>query len=209
MKKIVIFDMDGTLVDSKKDLTITLNYVRKTRYNLEPVSEKFVTDAINSDGLNLAKLFYNTDHYTKEDSELFSQHYFEQCVKNTFIYDGILELLESLKQEGFLLAVATNASTRFAVKMLKYLEIFSFFEIVLGADKVENPKPASDLLDTILVHLNFNTLDDKAWMIGDSKKDMLSAENAQIESLFANWGFAQEGLSYDKIQHPQEILDFI
>ncbi|WP_434656861.1 HAD family hydrolase [Sulfurimonas sp. NW9] len=57
MKKIVIFDMDGTLIDSKKDITISVNYVRKTNHNLPPLSEEFIVDAINKEVRNLPKLF--------------------------------------------------------------------------------------------------------------------------------------------------------
>ena len=55
--KLVIFDMDGTLLDSKKDITISVNHIRKLHYNLEPLSEEFVVEAINMEVRNLPKLF--------------------------------------------------------------------------------------------------------------------------------------------------------
>ena len=61
--KLVIFDMDGTLIDSKKDITISINYVRDLKYNLGPISESFVVESINKEIRNLPKLFYNTDIY--------------------------------------------------------------------------------------------------------------------------------------------------
>ena len=63
MKKIVIFDMDGTLIDSKKDITISVNYVREKNHSLPPLSEEFIVNAINKKERNLAYLFYQTQTY--------------------------------------------------------------------------------------------------------------------------------------------------
>ena len=57
--KVIIFDMDGTLLDSKKDITISINYVRQKHYSLLPLSEDFIVQAINMEVRNLSKLFYS------------------------------------------------------------------------------------------------------------------------------------------------------
>jgi len=71
MQKIVIFDMDGTLIDSKKDITISINHIRHIHHNLAPLSEEFVVEAINMDVRNLPKLFYETEVYEDKDKILF------------------------------------------------------------------------------------------------------------------------------------------
>jgi len=71
MQKIVIFDMDGTLIDSKKDITISVNYVRKVNHDLPQLSEEFIVESINKEVRNLPKLFYNTDIYEEKDRDVF------------------------------------------------------------------------------------------------------------------------------------------
>jgi len=209
MKKIVIFDMDGTLIDSKKDITISINYVRKVNHNLEPLSEEFVVKAINTQERNLAKLFYNTDTYETKDRVLFEKHYKEQCIENPYLYEGVLELLETLKADGVNLSVATNAPTLFAKTMLEHLEVASLFDVIIGADEVKESKPNPEMLLRILQHYNYDATKDEAWMVGDNSKDMLSAKNAGIKAIFAAWGFSAHGEHSLVVKEPKEILCLI
>ncbi len=207
--KVVIFDMDGTLLDSKKDITISVNHIRDLHYGLAPLSEEFVVEAINMEVRNLPKLFYGTQNYEDADRVVFEQHYYKQCVKNPYLYDGVKELLEELVYSGVKLSVATNAPTIFAHRMLDSLGIDKMFDMIIGADRVKMSKPDPQMLYEILHHYNFNKSMHKAWMVGDNTKDMLSAQNAGIDSIFARWGFSPEGI-HDKIaEHPKEILDIV
>lgn len=207
--KVVIFDMDGTLLDSKKDITISVNHIRDLHYNLAPLSEEFIVESINMEVRNLPKLFYGTENYEDSDRVIFEQHYYKQCVQNPYLYDGIQELLEALISSGIKLSVATNAPTIFAHRMLNSLGIDKMFDVIIGADRVKMSKPDPQMLNDILDHYSFDKQMHKAWMIGDNSKDMLSAQNAGIDSVFARWGFSPEG-TYDKtVEHPKEILDIV
>jgi len=206
MKKIIIFDMDGTLIDSKKDITISINYVRKTNHNLPPLSEAFVVDAINKEVRNLPKLFYNTQMYEERDRKLFEHHYKKQCIVHSSLYDGVFELLLALKKQGVYLSVATNAPTIFAQTMLEHLEVAKFFDFIIGADKVAHSKPNPEMLLYILNRYNYDAAKDKACMVGDNSKDMKSAINAGVEAIFAAWGFSQYGEYSLVLKDPKEIL---
>lgn len=206
--KIVIFDMDGTLLDSQKDITISVNYVRKNNYALGPLSEKFIVDAINMERRNLPKLFYDTELYEKSAKDMFEAHYETQCIQNPYLYEGIFHTLQTLRLHDVKLSVATNAPTKFAQIMLTHLGVAEMFDVIIGADKVA-AKPDPQMLHHILNHYSFDKREHKAWMVGDNSKDMLSAKSAGIESMFATWGFSPDG-EYEILVHkPKEILSIV
>jgi len=209
MQNIVIFDMDGTLIDSKKDITISINHVRKEHYGLAPLSEDFIVEAINMEVRNLPKLFYETEIYAEKDRELFEAHYETQCVQNPYLYDGVKEMLQELHTNGVKLSVATNAPTKFAQKMLNHLQVSKLFDVIIGADKVSASKPDPSMLNIILASYNYNKHKDKAWMIGDNSKDMQSAKNANIQSIFVIWGFSSDSDFELTIERPSGILKVI
>jgi len=194
MQKIVIFDMDGTLIDSKKDITISVNHVRHVNHNLLPLSEDFIVHAINMHQRNLPKLFYETEVYEERDRVL---------------YDGVKELLFTLKENGIKMSVATNAPTLFAQMMLEHLQVAELFDLIVGADKVKASKPNPDMLHYILDFYAFEREKDKAWMIGDNSKDIESAQNAKIDALFAAWGFSASGTHDIVVKHPKEIISIV
>ena len=206
MQKIVIFDMDGTLIDSKKDITISINYVRKLNHNLPPLEEDFIVEVINREVRNLPKIFYETDIYEESDRVVFEEHYAQQCTQNPYLYKGISEMLEALERANVKLAVATNAPTPFAKIMLHSLGVKDKFGIIIGADKVSHSKPNPEMLFKILEFYNYDASSDKAWMIGDNSKDILSAQNAKIDSFFATWGFSPTTEFQNKIEKPEELL---
>lgn len=207
--KVVIFDMDGTLLDSQKDITISVNYVRQLNYKLAPLSESFIVKAINMEVRNLPKLFYGTEIYHDSDRDIFEEHYKMQCIQNPYLYDGIHETLHELVSSGVKISVATNAPTMFAQRMLGHLEVANFFDVIIGADKVSAAKPDPQMLQEILNHYSFDKSNDKAWMIGDNSKDMLSAENAGIDSIFATWGFSPNSTHDVVVNSPSDILRIV
>ncbi len=208
MKRIVIFDMDGTLIDSKKDITISVNFVRKINHNLPPLSEEFIVEAINKKERNLAKIFYNTDTYEERDRELFERHYKEQCIQNPYLFEGVQELLKTLKAHKVCMGVATNAPTPFAIAMLRHLKIASFFEKIVGADQAA-PKPDPQALQIILKACAYSKDHDKAWMVGDNPKDIQAAKNAGIEAIYALWGFQSECRHPIRAKHPSDIAKIV
>ncbi|QOP45538.1 HAD family hydrolase [Sulfurimonas paralvinellae] len=209
MQKIVIFDMDGTLIDSKKDMTISVNYVREHNHNLPPLSEKFIVDAINMHERNLAKLFYGTELYERRDKKLFEKHYKEQCIEHPYLYDGVADMLVTLKENGVKMSVATNAPTLFAQTMLEHLSVDKLFDLIIGADKVKASKPNPDMIHAILEYYQYESETDRAWMVGDNSKDIESAKNSGIEAIFAAWGFSANGTHTVVIKDPKEILDIV
>jgi phosphoglycolate phosphatase len=209
MQKIVIFDMDGTLIDSKKDITISVNHVRKVHHKLPPLSEEFIVEAINMHERNLPYLFYKTKTYEQRDRDLFEKHYKEQCIKNPYLYEGVEEMLHTLKANGVKLSVATNAPSLFARTMLEHLNVADLFDEIMGADRVKASKPNPDMIEAILAFYSYNQERDRAWMVGDNSKDMESAQRAGIEAIFVTWGFSSDGEYSTVVKTPKEILDIV
>ena len=209
MKKIVIFDMDGTLIDSKKDITISVNHVREVNHQLPPLSEEFIVESINKEVRNLPKLFYNTELYEQRDKELFEKHYKQQCIEHPYLYEGVREILETLYSSGVKLSVATNAPTKFATTMLEHLDVDNMFDMIVGADKVQASKPNPEMLHKILDFYHYKEGKDKAWMVGDNSKDMLSAKNANIDAIFAAWGFSAHGTHSVIAKSPAEVVNIV
>ena len=201
--------MDGTLIDSKKDITISVNYIRELHYNLPPLSEEFIVEAINMEVRNLPKLFYGTELYEEKDRDVFEIHYAMQCTQNPYLYDGIEDLLHKLVTSGAKVSVATNAPTPFAIRMLKSLHVEHFFDVIIGADEVKLSKPNPEMLNKILDFYEFDKEKDSAWMVGDNSKDMLSAKNAGIASMFATWGFSPHSDDKVIVNHPKEVSDIV
>lgn len=209
MSKIVIFDMDGTLINSSRDITLSINHVRLMCYSLPPLMEQFVIDSINAHDRNLASLFYHTDVYEDTAKELFESHYYDQCIQNVHAYADIIDTLTHLSNHGCLLSVATNAPSIFAKRMLTHLGIAEYFSCIIGADNVEQPKPNPQMIEVILDYHGYDAYSDQAWMIGDNSKDMQAAKSANVGTIFAAWGFSDRGEGDYIAYTPLEIKSII
>ena len=204
--RIVIFDMDGTLIDSATDITITINHIRSLKH-LEPVESRQVVEAINSGRTNLAEFFYGTKTYEKRDRDLFETHYWDQCIQNVTVYPGVRELLTQLQANDVRLAVATNAATIFARKMLKHVGIHGFFEQILGSCDVKESKPHPEMIHKILRRFRFDTENYHVpAIVGDSHKDIGAAQQAKIHMIYARWGFPNDDVKdVTSARSPQEV----
>lgn len=187
MKPCVIFDMDGTLVDSSHGMTRSVNYVRKA-LGLDPIDVSMLTYYINTPGENLPKRFYGTEEYNPAHRELFKEHYIENCGKELQLYDGIKEVLDDLSSKANL-AVATNASDFFAKKMLVSTGIDQHFKLVVGANTLGISKPDPAMLLHITKEMGANN--DQTLLVGDSQKDEMAALNAKMKFIYVTWGYGE------------------
>ncbi len=183
--KCIIFDMDGTLIDSSGAMTQSVNYVRE-HLGLGPISKKALEYHINQPDQHLPKIFYNTEEYDPAHRELFREHYIQSTAQMIALYPDVQEMLHYLSQHA-VLAIATNASDFFARHMLEELKILEYFSAVVGANNVGEPKPSPLMLEHIMQTTCCsvpNTI-----LIGDSIKDERAAINAGIDFIFADWGY--------------------
>ncbi len=188
------FDLDGTLVDSIQDLANAANAMRE---NLgltalpQTTLESYVGDGMST----LVHRALTEDMNQEADADLwqkgftaFAQHYFQHIADYTRPYDGVIDGLKLLKQQSFPLVVITNKSERFAIELLKKLDLLDYFSLVLGGDSLPEKKP----LPTPLIHACevLNIQANELIMIGDSKNDILAAKAAGAIAVGVNYGYA-------------------
>ena len=204
MSRLIIFDMDGTVVDSGKVLVKTVNAVR-AHFDLDPMDAQVMLQALNDPDINSSRFFYNTPEFTPRQSEIFEQHYHQNCITQIQLYEGIKELLQRYS-DRYSYAVATNAYTSFALRMLEHLEVAPFFKKIVGADMVQNPKPHPQMLHLLMDELGYKK--EHAILIGDSLKDKRAALAAGIDYALVNWGFTRH-TDEPKLAHSAQCLDKI
>jgi len=207
---IIIFDLDGTLVDSGDNISAAINHTRAS-FGLLPLDRAFVLDNINRDDINAADVFYGTKSFTEEQRGIFEPYYYEICSENVRLYDKIDFFLDEFRTNGFKMAVATNGKTEFAKKILDSLGISGYFDAIIGADRVALPKPNPEMLLKALDEVGANG-DANVIMVGDSIKDVKAAKAIKIPSVVVEWGFGEDKPVGDKnLAHSGElnwIIDF-
>ncbi len=185
-KKSVIFDMDGTLVNSSITLVNAINYVREHLY-LPRLKSEDILSRVNDHSINPAQYFYKSKNFLPIHEKLFSEYYSAHHGKELELYDGIMDMILELKNREFKIAIATNAYRRSAIESLTHLGIVSHFDSVVCFDDVGLGKPAPDMLYKILEEFSIES--HEAIFVGDGERDKMAADNANIDFIMVNWGF--------------------
>ena len=197
--RLIMFDMDGTLIDSGLAITNTINYVR-VNLGFEKLEKDYILEKVNDPATNSAEFFYGTKEFTPQQTKLFEEYYNIHCLTDLAVYDGISKLIDDLSKD-FTLAVATNANSDYAHKMLNHVGLGHHFKTILGYDSVKNPKPHPEMVYKILdIH---NISSQNAQLIGDSHKDIMAATRAGVDSVLVNWGFSNH--KTDAIETVEEL----
>lgn len=215
MKKTVIFDLDGTLLNTLDDLADSTNYaLSKFGYPTRTIEEvrQFV-------GNGVAKLIEraipdgkNNPNFEKCLS-IFKENYAQNMYNKTAPYNGIIEMLSNLKSKGIKIAVVSNKFD-LAVKELckKYFE--GFIDFAAGENEAQGikKKPAPDTVISVLNEFNFASED--AVYVGDSDVDIMTAKNSKMPCISVTWGFRDEKFLLENgatilINAPSEIYNHL
>lgn len=186
--KAIVFDLDGTLLNTLEDLTDSVNAALK-EYGCPTKSIEQIRTYVGNGIRNLIKrsLEGGENHPDFENIFLaFRKHYKENCRNKTKPYDGITELLHILKEEGKKLAIVSNKAD-FAVKELNKYYFGEFGMEAIGEKEGIARKPAPDTVLEALQRLGVSA--DDAVYIGDSEVDIKTAANAKIPCISVLWGF--------------------
>ena len=215
MKNLVIFDLDGTLINSVKDLAVSTNYaLGELNFPTHPIENY---NLMIGNGIN--KLFeralpngQKTDENILRMREVFLKHYDQYNAVYTHPYNGIPELLEELQKKNILLAVASNKYQQATEKLVHYFFPDIEFAQVLGQRKEVPSKPDPAILFEIMKSTNMPA--HKILMVGYSNIDMETANRAQIDACGVSWGFRSiEELKSKNpkyiVNNPEEILTLV
>ena len=211
-KKLIIFDLDGTLIDTLSDIEHIFNYVL-IKNGLEKKSKNFYKKNIGNGLENLLRKCIPDNFMGDFDllSKSVRDRYKSQLNTKTEIYDGIILVLEYLKNNQVNMAVISNKLHSLAVKSVN--TYFNSYEMkVIGAEGGFPRKPIPDSTFHILQHFNCSSSD--ALFIGDSIIDIKTAQNANISSVGVLWGNGmEEDFKKQKsdfiLEKPQDLLSIL
>jgi phosphoglycolate phosphatase len=190
----LIFDLDGTLVDSRRDLSLAINRMRAD-YGWEALDVDQVVALVGegarvlvSQALRLHPAGKSVPESVDEAVERFFRHYDDVCLESTAPYHGVEQMLEDLS-EHFPMAIYTNKPERFTRKILKGLALERFFPRLLGGDSEgAGLKPESPGMRLLAEWLECPVA--ATMLVGDSSVDAATARASGCRFAFAEWGFA-------------------
>ncbi len=198
--RVLIFDLDGTLIDSKLDLALAVNATRAHR-RLAPLPHDQIYGYIGDGAAMLIRRSLG-DNAREEDVqqalEYFLKYYRAHMLDNTLPYPGVREGLERLA--GRAMAVLTNKPVRFSRAILEGLGLAPYFRYVYGGNSFERKKP--DPMGVEVLLRDFGAAPHEAMIVGDSEIDVLTARNAGAWACGVTYGLGSERLA----QHPPDLL---
>ncbi len=195
--------MDGTLVNSSLTIANAINYVRKN-LGFEPMEQEYILSLVNDHTINPAQTFYHAKVFDRDHEKWFSEYYTKNHENELVLYDGIKELLESLKNKGHDLAVATNAYRGSTIESLTHLEVYEHFDTIACYDDVNEGKPHPAMLHKILDELKHSS--HQALFIGDGPRDEIASKRAEIDYIMVDWGFTDHTDAVSSVDELHNLL---
>ncbi|MBI5281040.1 MAG: phosphoglycolate phosphatase [Candidatus Solibacter usitatus] len=191
---LVIFDLDGTLVDSVQDLCNAVNATREY-IGMTPLPQATVASYVGNGAPVLIRRAMGpgaTETVLEEALAYFLGYYREHMLDHTRPYPGVVEALESLHCAGHRMAVLTNKPERFSRDMCTGLGFGKYFFQVYGGNSFEQKKPDPIGIRTLTRECGAELA--VTWMVGDSATDVLTARNAGVRSVGVSYGISPESL---------------
>ena len=213
--KLVIFDFDGTLADTKENIILTFQMTMK-ELGVEIKSRQECAATI---GLTLEDAFKVLYPGMAAEKYVLLRDTYRRIFKENRkilvpgLFPEVMETLEELRRRGYLMSIASSRQSPSLHSFLEDMKIAHLFEYAIGGDNVEHPKPAPDAVLQILRHYNLSA--EEAFVVGDMPFDINMATNAGVKSCGVTWGNAdaaqlkESGANYviDKMSQLLEILN--
>ena len=211
----ILFDLDGTLVDTAPDLMHAHNHVMK-KFGYPTKSTKQIRNLVGQGaGAMLGRSIWgqakkefskvNDEKIKKEMVSEFVDFYGKNIINESTLINGVKEFLKWCKEKNISMAVCTNKQEYLSNDLLKKIGIYDYFEYVAGSDTFDYCKPDPRHLTTVVEILDGDLK--KTIMIGDSETDANAAKAAEIPMILLEDGYTEKNI--DEIYHNHLIKDFI
>lgn len=209
----IIFDLDGTLLDTITDLAGSANYALEymgfPTYSVDEI-KSFVGNGVR----RLMELCVPNGENNPKFEEcyaVFNKHYDEHCRDNTKPYDGIMELLKKLSEKEYKLAIVSNKPDE-PVKILNKQWFGDYISVAIGEKPTVHKKPAPDTVIEALNELYSEKFE--SVYIGDSEVDILTAKNSGVDCICVSWGFRTKEWLIENgatliVDNPADILKHV
>lgn len=204
--KLIIFDLDGTLIDSSRDITDAINYAIGP-YGLSPLTTK---DTIKLVGEGISRLiekllsttiFNGNDDVKRTVMDRFLEYYSAHLLDNTDIYPNVRFTLERLKE--YKKAVISNKRETLSRRILEGLGLGNFFDMIIGSDSTPEKKPSP--LPIVKVLAEFDVKPEEAIIVGDSNLDIEAGRAAGLKTVSVTYGYRP----YEMIKDADFVIDRI
>jgi phosphoglycolate phosphatase len=210
---LLIFDLDGTLIDSSEDLATAMNATRE-HFGMPPLDPKLIYSYVGWGAAVLVRHALGPgapEDMIREASDFLIAFYHRHALEHTKLYPGIRETIEKLSAAGQTLAVLTNKPAAISQQIICALGVNEHFTRIYGGDSFSKKKPDPVGITTLMTELDVPQ--PATLMIGDSSVDVQTGRNAAVRTCGVGWGF-QPG-SFEEyppdviIQHPYELIKHV
>lgn len=209
----VIFDLDGTLLNTLEDLMDSVNYVLSV-FHMPTRSYEEIRHFVGNGIRRLLELSVPGGLGNPQFEQvftLFKEYYGKHCNDKTCLYPGIISLLEELKREGFHMAIVSNKYYE-GVQALKEQYFKDYLSVAIGEREGIRKKPAPDTVLAALKELGIPK--ERAVYVGDSEVDLATAQNTGMDCITVGWGFrtrAEQEAAGAKVfvKQPMEIMELL
>jgi 2-phosphoglycolate phosphatase len=200
--KVIIFDLDGTLIDSRQDIADAVNYALEEN-EITKLAEDKIFSYIGNGSTFLIQKSLGREHKAKFDEvfKSFVDYYSKNLVNKTELFDDVHDILEHFKDKKIYLL--SNKPTEFCKVILEKLEIRKYFKEVYGSDSFPKLKP--DPVGIIDIFRTEKVLQEECLFVGDSPQDINAAKSAGIKMAAVTYGYHSENRL--KKDNPDLLID--
>ncbi len=182
--KLIIFDLDGTLIDAYPAIIKSFNFVMR-KFKYPPQKPLVIRRAVGWGDDNLLKPFIRAKDL-RTMLLLYRRHHKVSLVKKSRVFPGALKVLSYLKDKGYKLAVASNRPTQFSRILIRHLGLKKYFAYVLCADKLKHIKPHPEILNKIIKRFKVGSRE--TIYVGDMNIDAQAGRRARIKTIIVTTG---------------------